>query len=130
MNSEFRRFIVAGGLAAAANIGSRILFGLWLAYLPSILLAFSVGIGTAFLLNRFWVFANSGKHWTNEALWFIAVNLVGLLQTVVISLLLARYLLPALGQEAGVDTTAHGVGVAVPIITSYLGHKHLSFGRR
>jgi putative flippase GtrA len=129
VNSEFRRFVVVGGLAAAANVGSRMLFGLWLDYLPSILLAFLVGLSTAFLLNRSWVFARSGKHWSNEAMWFTAVNLFGLLQTMVISLLLARYLLPALGQQVGVDTTAHVVGVAVPIITSYLGHKYLSFGK-
>jgi len=129
VNSEFRRFVVVGGLAAAANVGSRMLFGLWLGYLPSILLALLVGLSTAFLLNRSWVFERSGKHWSNEAMWFTAVNLFGLLQTIVISLVLARYLLPTLGQEDGVDTTAHVVGVAVPIVTSYLGHKYLSFGK-
>lgn len=130
MNSEFRRFVAVGGIAAAANVGSRMLFGLWLAYLPSIVLAFFVGLSTAFGLNRAWVFARSGKHWANEASWFTAVNLLGLLQTVIISLLLARYVLPLLGQKHGVDTTAHAVGVVVPIVTSYFGHKYLSFGKR
>lgn len=130
MNSEFLRFVAVGGLAAVANIGSRMLFGLWLGYLPSIVLAFLVGLSTAFLLNRSWVFANSGKHWANEATWFTAVNLFGLVQTVCISLVLARYLLPALGQQVAVDTTAHAIGVVVPIATSYLGHKYLSFRKQ
>lgn len=127
MKSEFLRFVAVGALAAAANIGSRALFGLWLPYLPSIALAFVVGLTTAFLLNRSWVFASSGKHWANEASWFTLVNLLGLVQTVCISLVLARYLLPALGQVSLVETTAHAVGVVVPIMTSYLGHKYLSF---
>lgn len=130
MSREFLRFVAVGAVAAAANIGSRMLFGAWLGYLPSIVLAFFVGLSTAFLLNRWWVFARSGKHWANEATWFTAVNLFGLLQTVCISLLLARYLLPALGQSSGVDTTAHAIGVLVPIATSYLGHKYLSFRKQ
>lgn len=129
MTAEFFRFVVVGALAALANIGSRMLFGLWLPYLPSIVLAFLVGLSTAFLLNRSWVFARSGKHWINEASWFTLVNLLGLAQTVCISLLLARYVLPALGQVSLVETTAHAVGVVVPIATSYLGHKYLSFGQ-
>lgn len=127
MKGEFLRFVVVGALAAVANIGSRALFGKWLAYLPSIALAFLVGLTTAFLLNRSWVFARSGKHWANEASWFALVNLLGLAQTVLISLILANFLLPALGQVSLVETTAHAVGVVVPIATSYLGHKYLSF---
>jgi putative flippase GtrA len=130
VNSEFNRFVVVGALAAAANIAARILLGLWIGYLPSIVLAYFVGMVTAFLLNRAWVFARSGKPWTHEASWFIAVNLFGLLQTVCVSLVLARYVLPALGQVRWVDTTAHVIGVAAPIVTSYVGHKHLSFGKR
>lgn len=127
MTREFLRFVLVGALAATANIGSRMLFGAWMGYLPSITLAFLVGLGTAFLLNRAWVFAPSGKHWSNEAMWFTAVNLLGLAQTVAISLILARYLLPALGQVRMVETTAHAVGVVLPIVTSYLGHKYFSF---
>ena len=42
-------------------------------------------------------------------------------------MLLADWLLPALGVRQYVHEVAHAVGVAVPVFTSYLGHKHLSF---
>jgi hypothetical protein len=32
-----------------------------------------------------------------------------------------------MGVTAYVPEIAHGVGVAVPVFTSYLGHKHFSF---
>ena len=50
-----------------------------------------------------------------------------MLQTWAISVLLADWLLPALGVRQYVHEVAHAVGVAVPVFTSYLGHKHLSF---
>ena len=130
MNNEFNRFIVVGALAAVANIAARICLSSWISYLPSIVLAYLIGMISAFLLNRAWVFARSGKPWTHEASWFVVVNLFGLFQTVCVSLILARYVLPALGQVLWIDTTAHVFGVAAPIVTSYFGHKHLSFGKR
>jgi putative flippase GtrA len=58
---------------------------------------------------------------------FAAVNLAALLQTLVVTLLLARWLLPAAGLRSHVEEIAHIVGVGVPIVTSFFGHKYLSF---
>lgn len=127
MKSEFTRFVLVGAVAAAANIGSRIVFNLWTGFVPAMVLAFFVGLSTAFVLNRQWVFLRSGKRWFNEAAWFLLINLLGLAQTLAIAWLLARYLLPALGQTRLVPETAHSIGVIVPIVTSYLGHKHFTF---
>lgn len=93
-------------------------------------LAFFVGLTTAFLLNRNWVFLKSGKPWPLEALWFTGINLAGLAQTLAIAWLLARHVLPDLGQTTLVPETAHSIGVVIPIVTSYLGHKFLTFRRR
>lgn len=127
MNRQFIRFVVVGAVAAAANIGSRILFGHWMGFVPAMVLAFFVGLSTAFVLNRSWVFIKSGKHWVNEAAWFAVVNLVGLVQTLAISWILARHLFPAIGLTHSVEVIAHSIGVVVPIVTSYLGHKHITF---
>ena len=35
--------------------------------------------------------------------------------------------LPSLGVQRFVHEIAHAVGVVVPVFSSYLGHKHLSF---
>lgn len=129
MKSEFARFIVVGAIAASANIGSRVVFNLWVGFVTAMTMAFVVGLITAFVLNRNWVFLRSGKRWPNEATWFVLVNLLGLAQTIGISWILARHILPGLGQTVLVPGTAHTIGVIIPIATSYLGHKHFTFKR-
>lgn len=130
MRAQFIRFAVVGGVAAAANICSRMVFSLFMDYLPAISCAYIVGMTIAFLANRIWVFAPSGKHWTLEAGLFIAVNMFGLLQTLVISWWLARLAFPWIGLEFHPETIAHVVGVLAPIFTSYVGHRYLTFGTR
>lgn len=129
MNAQFVRFVLVGAVAAGANIGSRALFGIWLDYIASVGLAFLVGLSTAYLLNRSWVFAPSGRPWIAEAGYFVVVNLLGLAQTVLLSWMLARLLFPALGLAAGEpwDTVAHGIGVVAPMVSSFIGHKYLTF---
>ena len=128
MKREITRFLIVGGIAAAANIGSRMVFSQWIPYIPAITLAFCVGLTTGFLLNRGWVFTKSGKHWSNEAMWFTVINLIGLGQTILISWLLAQYILPVLGFEHGLtEAIAHSIGVLVPVFTSFIGHKFITF---
>ena len=62
-----------------------------------------------------------------SALWFVVVNIVAVIQTWAISMLLAYYVLPRVGLTRFVPEIAHAVGVAVPVFTSYLGHKRFSF---
>jgi len=125
--SRFMRFVLVSGFAAGMNFLSRIVLSLWLPYTVAICGAFLVGISTAFVLNRMFVFEPGADTVRVQALWFTVVNLAALVQTLVVSLLLARYLLPQLGITQGAETIAHAVGVAVPVLTSYVGHKRLSF---
>jgi putative flippase GtrA len=127
IGKTFPRFLVAGGLAALANMGSRWLLDLVLPYVPSIVLAYLVGMTTAFLLNRRFVFTASGNGLWRQIGWFTAINIAALAQTVLVSLLLSRWLLPAIGWTWQADTIAHVVGVIVPVFTSYIGHKRLTF---
>jgi len=127
ISQRFLMFLLSGGVAAAANIGSRILFGLWVPYWVSIMLAYFVGLATAFALMRTLAFTKTRNAKHAQAFWFVVVNLFGLLQTFVISLALAHWLFPLIGLEQGAATVAHTIGVVIPVITSYVGHKHLSF---
>lgn len=128
IRSRFLRFLLVGGLAAAMNFGSRIVLSLWLPYEVAIVGAFLVGLSTAFVLNRAFVFEQGADAVHVQAMWFTLINLAALLQTLVVSLLLARWLLPMAGIGQGLaETLAHAVGVAVPVFTSYIGHKRLSF---
>ncbi|WP_257386308.1 GtrA family protein [Tahibacter caeni] len=127
ISRRFLAFVAVSGFAAAANFGSRIAFSQFMPYVPAIVAAFCIGLTTAFVLNRRLVFRDSTRSVHQQALWFTLVNLFALVQTIVISLLLARHALPALGMTAHADTIAHAVGVATPVLTSFFAHKHLSF---
>lgn len=125
--SQFALFILVGGTAAAVNFGSRIVFSLWLGYTAAIALAYLLGMTTAFILNRLFVFRGTTTALHHQVMWFVVVNLLAVTQTLTISLLLAQWLLPAIGWTWQRELCAHAVGVAVPVVTSYIGHKKLSF---
>lgn len=127
LNRQFALFLVVGGIAALANFGSRIGLNQLMPYVPSIVLAYCIGMGTAFALNRLFVFKQPRNRLRHQAMWFVLVNLAAVAQTVAISVLLARWIFPATGWTFHPETVAHAVGVVVPVVTSYLGHKHLSF---
>lgn len=127
--NEFAGFLLAGGLAALANLSSRWVFSHVFSYPVAIVAAYGVGMITAFVLMRGQVFGSSGAGLAREAGAFTVVNLLAVAQTLLVSLALAYYLLPWLGWDWQRETVAHAVGVAAPIVTSYYGHKHWTFGR-
>lgn len=124
---QFAAFLLAGGIAAVANFASRIALGTVMPYLPSIVLAYCIGMLTAFVLNRAFVFrqARTGLH--HQVAWFVAINLAAVAQTALVSLGLARLVFPWIGMDYHPETLAHAVGVVVPVVTSYIGHKYLTF---
>lgn len=130
LSRQFTMFLLVGGLAAAVNFGSRIAIDAVLDYVPSIIVAYCLGMVTAFVLNRAIVFKSANNALHHQAAWFVAINLLAVLQTILVSLALARWLLPGMGLEQHAETIAHAVGVAVPVVTSYFGHKYLSFSTR
>ena len=126
---QFVLFVVAGGIAAAANFLSRIGLSQVMAYVPAIVLAYGIGMLTAFVLNRAFVFTAPSNSIRSQVGWFIGVNLLAVAQTVLISLGLARWLFPAVGFAFHPETVAHAVGVIVPVFTSFIGHRLLTFRR-
>lgn len=130
---ERRRFVLflgAGGIAAVVNILSRIALSTMMAYEVAIVVAYLVGMTTAYLLNKYFVFAASGRHAASEYLRFALVNLAAVAQVWIVSVALARFAFPATGFDWHAETVAHVIGVAVPVFTSYLGHKHFSFAAK
>lgn len=124
---QFLVFLLTGGTAAAVNFGSRIAYSTWLNFSSAVILAYLTGMITAFVLAKMFVFKDSQQSVQRSAVFFVLVNLVAALQTWGISMGLAYYLLPALGATVFVPEIAHAVGVAVPVFTSYIGHKRWSF---
>jgi len=120
-------FLVAGGIAAVVNFLSRIVLNWWMPYTAAIIVAYLLGMITAFVCNRLFVFIASSNRLHHQIFWFVVVNIVALLQTLVVSLLLADFAFPRAGFQWHPETVAHVIGVLVPVVTSYIGHKHLSF---
>ncbi|WP_232823586.1 GtrA family protein [Dyella sp. C9] len=124
---RFFKFLAVGGFAAAVNFGSRILFSQHVSYSTAIVLAYLLGMATAFVLNRLLVFKRTSNALLQQIGWFSAINAIALLQTLLISLALADYILPWMGWHWQPELVAHAFGVAAPVVTSYFGHKHFSF---
>lgn len=127
---EFGRFLLTGGVAAGVNVLSRWALSHIMAYEAAVVFAYLAGMVTAYLLTRTFVFARSGRAVADEALRFALVNLVALAQVWVVSVGLARLVFPATGFDWHAEDVAHLIGVAIPAVTSYFGHRHFSFSRR
>ncbi len=127
MNKQFLRFLIVGGFAASANYASRFLFNRWVGYEQSIVLAYLFGMLVAFFLMRGHVFKGKGKSLGPQVIKFLFVNLLAVFQTLVISIFLARWGLPYYGIVRHTEALAHLIGVLFPVISSYFGHKFLTF---
>lgn len=130
MTREFTAFVLAGGLAAGVNWLSRLLLEPFTGLEAAIVLAYLVGMTTAFLLTKFFVFEPSRRQVHDEYVRFAIVNAVALLQVFVVTVFLARFALPRMGIHEYADDIAHAIGVASPVVTSYLGHRHFSFAKK
>jgi len=124
---QFVLFVVTGGIAAIVNFLSRIVYSRWVDYSIAIVIAYVTGMITAFVLARLFVFRSSKQGLHKSATLFVAVNALAVAQVWLVSMALARYVLPGVGMTAHVEEVAHAVGVAIPVFTSYLGHKYWSF---
>ena len=124
---QFLVFLVTGGLAAGVNFGSRILYNQAMPFSAAVVCAYLTGMVTAFVLNKLLVFRESRQAVHHAAGYFILVNLVAVAQTWAISMVLVNWVLPWMGVTAYAREIAHGIGVVVPVFTSYLGHKHFTF---
>lgn len=133
---SFLVFLLTGGFAALVNILSRFGFeavmrslgaGPITSYEVAVALAYLVGMATAFALARAFVFGGSGRSLHVEFGRFALVNAVALAQVWLVSVVLLRVVLPAVGLTWNAETIAHVIGVLSPVVVSYHGHKRFSF---
>jgi len=127
LSKEFLVFLVTGGIAAAVNFLSRIFYNQYCSFSLSVLFAYLTGMVTAFVLAKIFVFKKTTQSIRRSAIIFGLVNIVAAAQTWLISMGLNYYLLPMIGVTAYVPEISSAIGIAFPVFTSYLGHKHWSF---
>lgn len=130
VHREFVSFLITGGIAALVNIGTRIVFNLFMRFEIAVIVAYLCGMTTAYVLARYFVFQRSGRAAHDEYIRFTLVNLTAIAQVWIVSVGLADFGFPRLGFTWHSHTVAHVIGVAVPVFTSYIGHKRFSFARR
>lgn len=127
LTPQFRRFLVTGGIAASLNVGSRMIFDLFMPYSAAIVLAYLTGMVTAYLLARRYVFTDSERHHAESTVRFAIVNAFGIAQTWLVSIALGDHLLPSLGITSHAHDLAHLAGVAAPVFTSFVAHRRWTF---
>lgn len=126
-HKQFLAFVVTGGLAALVNVVARIGLSQFMSFSLAIIIAYLIAMTVAYILSRYFVFAASGRSVVEEFTKFAIVNGVAIVQVWLVTMGLHHYLLPAIGWGWYPELTAHFVGVASPVVTSYLGHKYFSF---
>ena len=123
---EFILFVAAGGFAALVNFVSRIIFNFWLSFEVSVVLAYLIGMITAYILTKIFVFKAKSVGLVSSSIKFTIVNILAVLQTYFISVYLYYWLNNNINFDYNKEI-AHFVGIAFPVITSYIGHKYYSF---
>ena len=127
-NVKFFLFLFCGGIAALANIYSRVLFSNYLSYKVSIVLAYFIGLLVAFVLFKFIVFKKTNLHNVNkEIVKFIIVNALALIQTFFVSLVFSDYIFVWCNLNYHRYDIAHVIGVVTPVVTSYIFHSLFTF---
>ena len=126
-HTEFMQFLLVGGLAAGVNFVSRIGFSELVSFRVAVVLAYIVGMITAFILSKLYVFDKSGRHYIEELKDFTIVNIFAVIQVWLISVGLAEYFFPYINFSFYPEEVAHLIGLGIPAVTSYFGHKHFSF---
>lgn len=129
LGRQFGRFLAVGATAALVNIASRAALSQALPFDAAILLAYLLGMATAFLLNRRYVFDARRGRVAPQLLRFTLVNMLALAQVWLVTQAMLLWVLPALGWGWNAPLVAHATGVASPVFTSFLAHRFWSFRR-
>ena len=124
---QFILFLLTGGFAAAINFFSRIVYNWYFSFSIAVVLAYFNGMIVAFTLAKIFVFHNSQNSLSKSTFAFVVINIFAVLQTLLLSLLLANFVLPAFNWSFYKNEIAHAVGVVFPVFTSYIGHKYYTF---
>jgi putative flippase GtrA len=130
LTPQFRRFLLTGGVAAGVNLGSRYLFDRVLPFGAAVVLAYLCGMITAYVLARRYVFTAGQRRHLESSLRFALVNVLGIAQTSIVSIGLADFVFPALGLWWHAHDLAHLAGVAAPVFTSFIAHRHFTFAEQ
>lgn len=124
---QFFYFLVAGGIAAIVNFSVGLAFSGMLPYHGDIILGHLSGMVVAFFLFESKVFGRSSESRQIEATTFVIVNIFSIIQTWFVYVGLHAYVFPALNMTLHPQILARMIAIAIPVFTSFIGHKYLTF---
>lgn len=121
-------YLASGATAAAANFLSRFAFSRWMPFEAAVVLAYFVGMLVGFTLMRRFAFTEGRSPVHKQVMGYCLVNAAGVLQAVIVSSLALRWLFPKLFADPNaMEPLAHLIGIAVPTVSSYFGHRYITF---
>ena len=126
LTRQFLGFLVVGGLAALLNWSARILLSVWLPFSTAIIIAYIVGMVTAFLLNSFFVFPKSEKARHAQARDFVWINLLSFPVVWFFSLQINSWL-KTIGMVSHSEELAHAIAIPLPMFATFLIYKFFAF---
>lgn len=126
-SAQFLLFLGVGTSAAALNWLTRLVLDNWISFPAAVLLAYVVGMTTAFELNRRFVFPTSPRPVFKQAKVFILINLA-FLPVVWGASILFKALLDDVGTMNFTEGIAHGLALTLPVLITFLIYKFIAFG--
>lgn len=124
---EFVVFLLLGGLAALTNLVARYFLNYVMPFELAVVLAYLCGMVVAFVLFGRLLFEEGQSTLSRKLVRFTLVNVLGAALAWVVSVAMARLVLPHVGWTWQPLEVAHSVGVAAPAISSYFLHKCYTF---
>ena len=133
LSRQFLRFVLANSFAAFINIITRLLTSMVMFDAWAVVAGFFAGLSSSYLLCRGFVFRTMRRASLPEILRFTGINLLALLLTWLVYHLSLQWLVaarigPATNQT--LRTSAHALGVAAPVLFSFLAQKTFTFRQR
>jgi putative flippase GtrA len=123
---QFLRFFFVGLTAATLNWLARYCLSFWVSFPVAVALAYAIGVGTAFTMNRRYVFPNSKRPIAKQARDFILVNLAFFPIVWIAALLFKRIMIEA-ELTYFVDEVAHGIAISLPFTITFFIYKFIAF---
>jgi putative flippase GtrA len=127
LTNQFVRFLLTSCVAAFVNLLARYGLNHEMPYEVAVALAFPLGVVTAYILAKAFVFEASPLPVRSQLARFTVVNLLSLVMVWTFSVGLARIVFPLMGLSWHADDLAHLIGVASPALFAYVAHQRYSF---
>lgn len=129
-SSQFLLFLLCSGTALVLNFLSRIVLSVFIPYGAAVLVAYGIGMLTAFLLSKRYVFPHSSNPLRREVTLFVTINLAWLPVIWLASIWLGDHVLPHFMNEPLAHALAHGISITLPALINFAFHKFLTFRER